>query len=119
METVTAGGFFHDVSSRVVESRAVPQGHTFHKWTYKYRFYDVPVKVTSDGGEFFEKAGEPINHTGWFFRGGTVKTLDMIPDTRENSVLRGNMIGNNMPAVIDMGFTMAEFDPEKDVVVHG
>lgn len=119
MEVVNAGGFFHETSTKQVETREVPKDYEFHKWSYKYRFYDVPVKITVDGGEKFEKTGEATNCTGWHFRGGVVKTIDDIPDTRENTILRSNMIGNNMPAVIDMGFTIAQFDPEKDVVVHG
>lgn len=36
-----------------------------------------------------------------YFLGGTIKTLEDIPDTPENRILRSNMVNNNLDRVIE------------------
>jgi hypothetical protein len=66
-----------------------------------YGFYlvtEVHGEFERDGKVFSSPA--EISRSGCHFINGTVLTLDDIPDTEENSILRSNMKGNNIPAVV-------------------
>lgn len=63
----------------------------------------------------FKIEGEKRMH--WL--GGTIKTIDDIPDTKENYILRWNMINNNITRVIENNNSYKHTSPfgEDDVLL--
>lgn len=77
-------------------------------------------KETVVDGETF-RSEEKTDRSGCYYIDGEVLTLDDIPDTKENEILRSNMRGNDIPAVVRTQNSWqhtGELRP-KDIVLRG
>ena len=75
----------------VARHNAKPYG--FHLVTEVHGEFERDGKVFTSPAE--------ISRSGLHFINGKVLTLDDIPDTKENDILRSNMRGNDIPAVVE------------------
>ena len=84
---------------------------------YAFEFFEETTITTDDG--VVCKGTRDVDGKRYYHPDSLLKTLEEIPDTSENSILRYNMISNERNAVIT---TRSEdrfvlFDPERDVIL--
>ena len=84
---------------------------------YAFEFFEETTITTDDG--VVCKGTRDVDGKRYYHPDSLLKTLEEIPDTPENPILRYNMISNEWNAVIT---TRSEdwfvlFDPERDVIL--
>jgi len=77
-----------DILKAVKMSKNVKERHGATPYCFMFRELEVNGK-------------EIIRSSGFFFLGGTIKTLDDIPDTPQNYTLRTNMRNNEITHVLE------------------
>ncbi len=119
-KTITAhlsmeyGHFFPEHEYREVTEASIDAIGSIPDRCFEVTFWEQTV-VEADGETL---RGDSTRVGKRYFIGGTVKTLDEIEDTPDNSILRSNMMNNEWHAIVVTRFGRSTpFDPENDVIV--
>lgn len=119
-KTITAylsmeyGRFFPEHEYREVAEASIDAVGSIPDRCFEVTFWEQTV-VEVDGETL---RGNSTRVGKRYFIGGSVKTLDEIEDTPDNSILRNNLRNNGCDAAISTRFgRWTPFDSENDVIV--
>ena len=103
------GTFVDEVTSRAVPEELFTVEHAValaptilqrhNAKPYGFHLVIRTWEETEEGGKTLRSDPE-VDRSGCYYLDGKVLTLDDIPDTEENSILRSNMQCNDIPAVV-------------------
>lgn len=126
VEFFSPGTFISETSEKPIDSWDVKKATKMAKniserygakpYGFRFRTKVTAEKVVVDG-EALDVVPKIKESSGMFFINGRVLTLDDIPDTKENNILRSNMRSNNWNAVVETTNSYRHTAPfEKDDV---
>jgi len=110
---LSPGTFFDEETAREIPDLPLPQSvelavamakdvtERHGAKPYGFVFHVKEWDEFTQNGQAFKTDVRVTQRPGIFFLGGTVKTLDDIPDTPENHILRSNMRNNGYQKVIE------------------
>jgi hypothetical protein len=112
---------YGDIAGALEFARGVKERHGATPYGFRFLRRRDEVVIDSDGNRAV-KATKEIDLSGIHFITGTVRFYDDVPDDQEHRICRGNMLGNDMPFVVENKNSYTSTLPtlpfgEKDVVV--
>ena len=94
------GSFVSETTTKEIDTWSVDLAVRMAK-EIKERHRATPYGFTFKTMESDGWSPKTVKESGMYYLGGTLKRLIDIPDTKENSILRDNMIFNNYEYVIE------------------